>query len=93
MAKVLDKGSLQAEDIAFAVGPRINAAGRMGQARLAVELLTTDDAERAVALAKYLDGLNKDRQSVERKILKQGERTRRRECGVGRSPRTGVVAS
>lgn len=73
VAKVLDKGALQAEDIAFAVAPRINAAGRMGQARLAVELLTTDDQERAVALAKYLDGLNKDRQSVERKILKQAK--------------------
>lgn len=73
IAKVLDKGSLQAEDIAFAVAPRINAAGRLGQARLAVELLTTSDQERATALAKYLDGLNKDRQSVERKILKQAK--------------------
>jgi single-stranded-DNA-specific exonuclease len=45
----------------------------MGQARLAVELLTTSDQERAIALAKYLDGLNKDRQSVERKILKQAK--------------------
>lgn len=73
VAKLLDKGSLQAEDIAFAVAPRINAAGRLGQARLAVELLTTSDTERAVALAAYLDGLNKDRQSVERKILKQAK--------------------
>lgn len=73
VSKVLEKGALQAEDIAFAVAPRINAAGRMGQARLAVELLTTSDGERAVALAKYLDGLNKDRQSVERKILKQAK--------------------
>jgi len=73
VAKVLDKGSLQAEDIAFAVAPRINAAGRLGQARLAVELLTTSDNDRAVALATYLDGLNKDRQSVERKILKQAK--------------------
>ncbi len=73
VAKVLDKGTLQAEDIAFAVAPRINAAGRLGQARLAVELLTTSDPERAVALATYLDGLNKDRQSVERKILKQAK--------------------
>jgi len=73
IAKVLDKGILQAEDIAFAVGPRINAAGRLGQARLAVELLTTSDNERAIALAKYLDGLNKDRQTVERRILKQAK--------------------
>ena len=71
ISKVLEKGTLQAEDIAFAVGPRINAAGRLGQARLAVELLTTSDKERAVALATYLDGLNKDRQTVERRILKQ----------------------
>ncbi len=73
VAKVLDKGALQAEDIAFAVAPRINAAGRLGQARLAVELLTTNDSSRAVALATYLDGLNKDRQTVERKILKQAK--------------------
>ena len=73
ISKVLEKGTLQAEDIAFAVGPRINAAGRLGQARLAVELLTTTDNERAVALATYLDGLNKDRQTVERKILKQAK--------------------
>ncbi|WP_010587240.1 single-stranded-DNA-specific exonuclease RecJ [Schlesneria paludicola] len=73
VAKVSDKGTLQAEDIAFAVAPRINAAGRLGQARLAVELLTTSDRDRAVALATYLDGLNKDRQSVERKMLKQAK--------------------
>lgn len=73
ISKVSEKGCLQAEDIAFAVAPRINAAGRLGQARLAVELLTTSDRERAVALATYLDGLNKDRQSVERKILKQAK--------------------
>lgn len=73
VAKLLDKGALQAEDVAFAIAPRINAAGRLGQARLAVELLTTSDRERAVALAAYLDGLNKDRQSVERKILKQAK--------------------
>ena len=73
ISKTLDKSSLQAEDIAFAVAPRINAAGRLGQARLAVELLTTSDKDRAVALATYLDGLNKDRQTVERRILKQAK--------------------
>ena len=73
VSKVLEKGTLQAEDIAFSIAPRINAAGRMGQARLAVELLTTSDTDRATALATYLDGLNKDRQSVERKILKQAK--------------------
>ena len=65
--------SLQAEDIGFGIGPRINAAGRLGQARLAVELLTTDDAERAKTLAEYLEQLNKNRQTVERRILKQAK--------------------
>lgn len=65
--------ALQAEDVGFAIGPRINAAGRLGQARLAVELLTTDNVERAVSLAKYLDELNKNRQTVERRIFKQAK--------------------
>ncbi len=65
--------TLQSEDIGFAIGPRINAAGRLGQARLAVELLTTEDQARANALADYLNELNKNRQTVERRILKQAK--------------------
>ena len=68
-----DKKELGADDIGFTLGPRINAVGRLGQARLAVELLTTDNPERALALAKYLDELNQQRQTVERKILKQAK--------------------
>jgi single-stranded-DNA-specific exonuclease len=60
-----------ADDIAFAVAPRINAAGRLGQARLAVELLTTDKPERAAMLAAHLDELNKSRRAVELKIFKE----------------------
>ncbi len=73
VAGLSDRTALQAEDIAFAIAPRINAAGRLGQARLAVELLTTDDTERAAALASYLDELNKNRQTVERRMLKQAK--------------------
>jgi len=73
IASLAEKPLLQAEDIAFAVGPRINAAGRLGQARLAVELLTTESPERAVALSRYLDELNRNRQTVERKMLKQAK--------------------
>jgi single-stranded-DNA-specific exonuclease len=62
-----------AEDVAFGLGPRINAAGRLGQARLAVELLTTEHQERAGQLAVYIDQLNKNRQTVERKILRQAK--------------------
>lgn len=73
VAGLSQRGSLQAEDVAFSLAPRINAAGRLGQARLAVELLTTDQPDRAVALAKYLDELNRNRQTVERKMLKQAK--------------------
>jgi single-stranded-DNA-specific exonuclease len=66
-----EKPKLRSDDVGFALGPRINAAGRLGQARLAVELLTTDSAERALMLAQYLDELNKNRKTVERRILKQ----------------------
>jgi single-stranded-DNA-specific exonuclease len=73
VAGLADRAALQAEDVAFGLAPRINAAGRLGQARLAVELLTTSDPERAAALATYLDELNKNRQTVERKMLKQAK--------------------
>ena len=64
---------LTSEDIGFGIAPRINAAGRLGQARLAVELLTTDDKERVVALVEYLDQLNGNRKTVERRILRQAK--------------------
>ena len=67
------KEQFTTEDIAFALAPRINAAGRLGQARLAVELLTTSNQQRAVQLAEYVDQLNKQRQTVERKIFKQAK--------------------
>jgi single-stranded-DNA-specific exonuclease len=67
------KSELQSEDIGFGIAPRINAAGRLGQARLAVELLTTEDPERARTLAEYIDEQNKVRQTVERKVFKQAK--------------------
>lgn len=71
VAGLHEEKRLTAENIAFALGPRLNAAGRLGQARLAVELLTTDNRTRAAQLADYVDQLNKNRQTVERKIFKQ----------------------
>lgn len=73
VAGLADRKVLSAEDIGFAIAPRINAAGRLGQARLAVELLTTDNQERAIALADYLDQLNKSRRTVERRIFRQAK--------------------
>ena len=69
VSKVAERAQLSSEDIAFALAPRINAAGRLGQARLAVELLTTTNAARAQELAEYIEQLNESRQSLERSIL------------------------
>lgn len=68
VTKLDAKQAISAEDIAFSLAPRLNAAGRLGQAQLGVELLTTQDPERATALAQYLDRLNADRDSIERSI-------------------------
>ncbi|QDU82699.1 Single-stranded-DNA-specific exonuclease RecJ [Polystyrenella longa] len=71
VCELQEKKLLETDDIGFSIGPRINAAGRLGQARLAVELLTTENPERARELANYLNEMNEMRKKVERKILKQ----------------------
>jgi single-stranded-DNA-specific exonuclease len=63
-----NQSQLSAEDVGFTLGPRLNAAGRLGQAQLAVELLVTDRPDRAKELAAYLDQLNATRQTLERSI-------------------------
>jgi single-stranded-DNA-specific exonuclease len=68
VTNLLDKPTLSSEDIAFTLAPRLNAAGRLGQAPLGVELLTTESAERAKALAEYIHELNSSRDSLERSI-------------------------
>ncbi len=57
----LDSNRLNATDIGFQLGPRLNAAGRLGDARIAVELLTTTDQTQARLLAQQLEGLNNQR--------------------------------
>ena len=64
------KPRLRCDDIGFTIGPRLNAAGRLGQAQLGVELLTTDSPERAKVLAEYLHSLNSDRDTLQRSIQK-----------------------
>ena len=62
------KMRLDTEALGFQIAPRLNAAGRLGQPQLAVELLMTDRPERAEELAQYIDGLNATRQTLERSI-------------------------
>ncbi len=52
-------------DLGFALGPRINAGGRVGKSDLGVRLLTTDDPEQARSIAEELDRLNEDRRAIE----------------------------
>ena len=68
VTKLKQKPQLSSEDIAFSLAPRLNAAGRLGQAELAVELMTTDDDSRARGLAEYLHELNGNRDTIERSI-------------------------
>ena len=62
---------LTASSVGYALAPRINAAGRMGQIDLAIELFLTRDAQKGMELAKALCDLNKQRQAVEQEIYRQ----------------------
>ncbi len=63
------RDKLSAFTCGFALGPRINAAGRISEADLGVRLLLTTDRVEAMALAERLDGVNRQRQEVEAGIL------------------------
>ena len=60
-------------DFGFALGPRINAAGRLADMTLGIECLLTDDAGRADELAKTLDGINRDRRDIEADMREQAQ--------------------
>lgn len=68
VTKLCDKSSLQSEDVAFMLAPRLNAAGRLGQALLGVELLSTESTDRAAELASCLDDFNRQRETLERRV-------------------------
>lgn len=67
----LNGGDINGYDVGFKLAPRINAAGRMGHARLAVELFTRAAPDRAREIALYLEEHNRSRRSAEHKILKE----------------------
>ena len=60
-------------DFGFALGPRINAAGRLSDMTLGIECLTTDDPARAAELAQQLDAINRKRREVEADMRLQAE--------------------
>ena len=80
-------------DVGFKLAPRINAAGRMGHARLAIELFTRADADRAREIALYLDDQNRSRQATERKITRQAREMVDKDNLAGDARRAIVLAS
>ncbi|NLX14464.1 MAG: single-stranded-DNA-specific exonuclease RecJ [Phycisphaerales bacterium] len=62
---------LNSEHAGFWLAPRLNAAGRMGHAELAVELFTSADENRAREIALYLEDQNRRRQKIEKQIFKE----------------------
>jgi single-stranded-DNA-specific exonuclease len=68
-ASLSDQEQLTAEDVSYKLAPRLNAVGRLGSARLVIELLTTTSQQRATDLARFIEQQNAQRQQVERRIL------------------------
>jgi len=68
-----DARRASAFDFGFALGPRINAAGRLSDMSLGIECLLTDDAARAAELAQMLDAINRERREVESGMREQAE--------------------
>ena len=75
LAALMDASRLtrapQSRDLGFALGPRINAGGRVGQADLGVRLLTTTDPEEARAIASELDRYNEERRAIEAAVQEE----------------------
>lgn len=62
-----------ATDLGFALGPRINAGGRVGKSDLGVRLLTTQDADEARGIAEELNRLNEERRAIEAEVQQSAE--------------------
>ena len=67
----LDRCAISAGNLAFRLAPRLNAAGRMQDARDVIDLFTCSELEKAREIARRLDGFNRDRQRVEDEILRE----------------------
>ncbi|MGH8579099.1 MAG: single-stranded-DNA-specific exonuclease RecJ [Gammaproteobacteria bacterium] len=82
-----DPGRLTARDLAYVLGPRLNAAGRLEDMSLGIECLLTDDYELASALAARLQSLNDERRAIENRMHAQAtESLRRLQLGLSTLP-------
>jgi len=101
MAALIDASRLkrapQCSDLGFALGPRINAGGRVGEATLGVRLLTTEDPDEAAAIAAQLSALNEERRAVEAEVqlgaeaMLAGQHNRAVHVIAGRGWHPGVI--
>jgi single-stranded-DNA-specific exonuclease len=66
-----EKSAINEETIGFIIGPRVNAAGRLGSADPAVQLMMTSDPEEAMMLAEEIDSINKERQNLVAEIARE----------------------
>lgn len=77
MSALIDASRLKraptCSDLGFALGPRINAGGRVGESTLGVRLLTTEDAEEARTIAAQLSTLNEERRAIEQAVQEAAE--------------------
>ncbi|WBY15637.1 single-stranded-DNA-specific exonuclease RecJ [Erythrobacteraceae bacterium WH01K] len=77
MSALIDASRLkrapQCSDLGFALGPRINAGGRVGESTLGVRLLTTEDPDEARQIAEQLSALNEDRRAIEAEVQEAAE--------------------
>jgi single-stranded-DNA-specific exonuclease len=67
----VDPAAVDAAAVGFRLAPRLNAAGRLGDPEAALQLLLTEDRDEAARLGRRLDELNRDRQTVEERILRE----------------------
>jgi single-stranded-DNA-specific exonuclease len=69
----IKRSELNSEDISFRLAPRLNAAGRMDHAQIAVQLLTTDNKKTAMDIALSLNRMNTQRQDIQKQIIDEIE--------------------
>lgn len=66
-------GAIDARAVGFGLGPRLNAAGRLGKADVGLHLLTSNELNEAMELAKTLDNVNRERQKIQRNTQEEAE--------------------
>jgi single-stranded-DNA-specific exonuclease len=78
----LEAGRIGERDVSFSIGPRLNALGRLGDAKHGVELLITSSEEQAAILANQIEALNTQRRFLTKQVYESAERLLEREPGL-----------